>query len=356
MVRDEGTLHFTNWACLFISNNTLNSSFFKQLQILQTSSTKHITLTYKEHIKNLNAAFENAKALCLASYQEYLAKYSNYQTICKKIESLGEQLFKDPSKQEKIQSELDQHRIQCIEVEEEAAKAHSNYYQRVREFQVATENMAVDFEGYEREFFENIQNLIRKFVEILNELSDSYLTLAEAAESDMTRLQQIIQEDKNAQDCPREKVSMIVDEFSQPPALKFDIFEYLPWNIVFAGELHSSFATVKAEYQSKTDYFKVKANETVKIIKDGLTALVESEETGLRGKVPSSNLKYRKDIKRKVLKVEEDFNDETYSIQKGQYVLWMSDDGQNARCKTVDGQIINIPLAKTSEAVKEKKQ
>lgn len=356
-MRGSEMARFTEWASHFISNYQVNRAFYQDLLNLKDKKTKDFGEKYYSEIEKLQELFRAEREKLDVEAQRYLTQYEVYINMCNKIEEIGDMLTKkemSSSKQETYQRELDKLRAECIIVEEKTAMENDNYRKAILSFQTAVDKLLIKFEKFEKKFFVDVQDIIYQFVSISNKLSDSYKVLGEAAESDLKSLEKLVSDLKNADNTPR-KVSAIVEEFSQVPQLCFDVFEYIPWNIIFHGELHSTFMKVTTNFKAEDGYLSLEANEIVKVIKETNSyVIIESDKTGIRGKVPPSIVKPAKDYKRKVYQLNDDFMDSETVISKGHFVICLSSDNTIAKCKTAGGVFVNIPLSMLTLAQKNK--
>ena len=304
-------------------------------------------------MNNYKPRYESIKKDLGDILNSYKEEYKNYTDHCEQIERAGEVAMKDPTRQ----VDLDKLRAGCYEVEKRAIEACDAVGRALRAFQLSFEELVFDYENGEREFFTKIQEYIYHFSDICDKFAKSNASKISAARAKLGALAASIH-DPTGILSPR-KVSIIVDTFSDVPALSFDIFDYLPWNKVFYGELHSTFMTVMCNFSNpNSDYLNVEAGEIVKVIKvQGSSAVIESDRCRVKGKISSTFLKSNKTYKRKVYHVEEDHaaaGADELSIKKGQYVCWISDDGARARCKTAAGAIGYLPLSKLTLMEKKK--
>ena len=335
---------FTEWAFHYIANYDPNKVFITVLQKeIVAPFTKHRS-KYSSHIKEFESRYHTAKKKLTDTVSAYNEEYKKYTSHCEQIEKAGEAAMKDPTRQ----GDLDKVRGECYEIEKKAIEACDEVGRAQRSFQLSLEEIMLDYENVERDFFSKVQECLYHFSELCDKLAGSTADIATAARAKLDALAASIHDPTDILS-PR-KVSTIVDTFSDVPVLSFDIFDYLPWKTVFYNELHSTFMTVMCQFSNpSSDYLTVEAGEIVKVIKvQGSSVVIESDNCRVKGKIPSTFLKSNKAYKRKVYRVEEDHaaaGCDELSIKKGQYVCWISDDGTRAKCKTAAGAIGYLPLA-----------
>ena len=336
----------TEWVIKYITNYTSSRSFFDDLQKELFVPVAQVKVKLNNSYQQLEKSFEESKAELKSNYKTYKKQYEAYLEHCQLIEKTGELMNKDLANSAKYHGDLDKLRDECYEKEKNAIEANEQFGHACRLFQEKVEQMFLNFEESEKVFFSDFQSHIYKFAELISKLSINLNKSIGDAFKEMDQIEAELKSSSSDVLSPR-KVSPIVENFSNIPSLTFNVFDFLPWKTVFHGELHSSFMTITNDYTSTNgDYLSLKGGEIVKVLKEqGSTVLVESDITGIRGKIPYGYLKKSsKEYKRKVYLDEQDFDDNNgFKIQKGQYVCSISEDESNIRCKTVTGSIGNIP-------------
>lgn len=344
----------TEWTIKYVTNYTSSRCFLDDFRNELFVPFLQVKAKLESSYQKLKKTFEEGKSELKTNYKSYKAEYQSYIDHCQLIEKTGELMNKDISNTAKYQSDLNRLRDECYEKEKNAIEANDHFGHTCRLFQEKMEQMFLNFEECERVFFSEFHTHILKFSELISSLSISLNKNIGEAFKEMDSIEGEMKSLNNNVLSPR-KVSSIVENFSNIPQLAFNIFDFLPWKTVFHGELHSTFMTLENDYVSTNgEYLSLKAGEIVKVIKEqGSTVLVESDETGIRGKIPSSNLKSNKEYKRKVYFVEQDFDDHNgFKIQKGQYVCSISEYESFIKCKTITGLIGNVPSSNLSLAKK----
>ena len=325
----------TEWVIKYITNYTSSRSFFDDLQKELFVPFAQVKVKLNNSYQQLEKSFEESKAELKSNYKTYKKQYEAYLEHCQLIEKTGELMNKDLANSAKYHGDLDKLRDECYEKEKNAIEANEQFGHACRLFQEKVEQMFLNFEESEKVFFSDFQSHIYKFAELISKLSINLNKSIGDAFKEMDQIEAELKSSSSDVLSPR-KVSPIVENFSNIPSLTFNVFDFLP-----------SFMTITNDYTSTNgDYLSLKGGEIVKVLKEqGSTVLVESDITGIRGKIPYGYLKKSsKEYKRKVYLVEQDFDDNNgFKIQKGQYVCSISEDESNIRCKTVTGSIGNIP-------------
>lgn len=355
--RPSAVARYTDWAAHFIANNQVSRAFYQDLIALRSGAAAALGTEYAAAVERIVAQFRSERERLDVETERYCTQYSVYTDLCERIESVGAQLTRretSASKQETLQRDLDKLRGECVLVEGRTAAASDSYRCAILAFQCAADQLLVEFEEWERRFFGDAQDVIYQFVSIAEKLSESYRVLAEAAESNLVELEEQATAPRRASDAPR-KVSVIVDEFSQIPVLQFDVFKLMPWDVVFYGELHATFGRMTSSYTVENSYLELEENEIVKVVKEtGSYVLIESDRTGLRGRVPPGIVKPVKGYKRKVYQINDDFMDSETVVAKGQFVIGLMGNDTTTKCKTAGGVYVSIPNSMLVEAKKSK--
>jgi CII-binding regulator of phage lambda lysogenization HflD len=269
-----------------------------------------------------------------ASHRAASAQQS-YQKYCESLVAVQQQLDSQP----KLKATFGDRIITLRPVQDAAMGALSELNDLRQQLLPTLERLSLDAERVEQSLYEEIDKAIRDLGETLSTLVDSYQQL-------LAHLKERVQSASSQADVEdslrlAEHPAEVVVAQWQPPPLNFDLTSK-----VSDSQLAQLFAdeAAKATGEVRDGVDGCAPGERVTILADttGVLTIERQDGTILTAPAEKVQVTFRRKIKKLSASVE--------AVSEGEKVLVIGEDGENALCTTVLGQVMSIPADKLLES------
>ena len=338
-LRSESIESYANWVTSFATYSQSVDQFAKMVKVNVIGPLNEVAKNYSKQADAQFSMFLQLSKKYEQDFYAYQEKYKAYIKHCQLIEATGQKCEKAP---DKFQLELDQLRDQCIGLEKETADACAVFAKYGAQYQSVAEQVMIGFENIEKNFYSTFVEIVKRFVLQLDNFKKNYSEFYANAQKEFAN----IKNDTGVLDIHKNNGQgfSIIDQFGEFISPNFNIFEILPPNIIFQSDLQANYMNVQQSYSIKM--LSLLPGDLVKVINERPTTYRVENSLGIRGKVPRSLLKSNKAYKPVIYLLKENVKVGDLEAHAGQYVLGLSQNGQNATCKDIYGRVGQVPLSK----------
>lgn len=302
---------------------SLASLIVKPLDTFHTKSAKKVEAIQK--------SFNQAQIALDISEGQYKKQYEEYAHAC---EILSEE--HDPSKIECLRVEVQKAEKAAVHACKSLANVRKSYC-----FEI--EKTFYMYEKYESKYYKLIDSIVLNLAQILQKFSESY-KIKTAQSADRINKIRNSNEDEMLTKNMRKTVSHNCDSGLKHVELQFNIFNLLPYEIVYEKIMNAKVCCALESYENRNEIgLRVEQGELLEIKeKSKKTSTIEILSSGIVGKVDTKILGPCQ-FKRVICKLKQDVEFEGITYHAGFYLCIVADLGTKFRCKTPSGSMINIP-------------
>jgi len=325
------SLNCFQWINGYIAAPEPLSNFVKEFTNTIVSPFSKFQLEYNESLNKIKIKSQEGKAELVVSTDQYQKVYQKYLDCCTLLEA------------ERSPHKIEQLKVQCALNEKECVENCETLGFARRAYCLAMEKVIIEFEQLERLFQSHFRHYIQEFCSLIESMSSHYALIGEDGEKALQNFAQNRDLNRIESGILRRHTHM-ADISMQIPDLEFNIFDYLPWEVVFKDDIQSQAKRATEAYANPREpSISIEKDDIVICIeKHKEMLLVEHAKSGLRLEVPESILVDSKNP-RYVSLIADDIHDNTFTIKAGQYVLVLDDTCSNSKCKTASGSILYLP-------------
>ena len=232
----------------------------ESMKVMFSNDVKIILSKYNDSMSKLLKQYSGI----LSQYKEEEAKYnqaiSDYQTLCKKIQQLHDQLQENPN-QPSLENQLAQSKNSYKSTMTNADNASNSFDKVLSTFSLNAEKLLSDFETIDKELRNDLDNLFKKLQEAIKNCRQIQLDRSDKIEE---VFKTYFNENTDSTYQKDESIPVKVDVYAHN--LNFNFLEFIDMEKIFETELHNRMAVITSENASRPGEYNFPKGTTVEVL------------------------------------------------------------------------------------------